>query len=221
MLRSDIITYLRDGGSFLAGLQLLERGGAASARRHRIVAQKTFVQATDKERLRGDLVALLQALPADTVVDAPRATRPTKPVEKPADTPTITALRNKGVALLKERSDLKSRLLVAALDEPDRFSDAERYELAELIMDGNVPALDDTYGAIRRFEEEGVEPASDAEQRYRQGILDAREINSIRPQISRMKKAQRNGRSIDEAKLSALEARLVELEERAAGALSL
>lgn len=222
MLKTRIRRWISEGGSFRQGVGLLEMAGAIRlATRHRCVLKaSSYVDAGRKKALRWDLVTVLKGLPDDSPAatpplpgTAPCAPPPAAP-QPPADTPVITALRSRGVNLLKTRSDLKGRLLAMSIDAPDLYSDEERYELASEIMIDNVGALDETYGAIRRFEREGIEPAGDAEQKYRQGVEDMREINSLRPRISRLRSAKKKGNDVDEAQLSELEARLEELELR-------
>ncbi|MEM9835150.1 MAG: hypothetical protein AAF828_01530 [Bacteroidota bacterium] len=207
MLRSDIEKWLSVGGSFRAGVELLERAGSRKSNTHRQVMAMRFIRSSQEQRLRSDLVQLLASLPEETPIAPSEYAIP----DRPADTPRVAALRREGILVMKERSDLKGRLLLKALDEPDNYTDEDRYELARKIMAENVPAADNIYGQIRRYEEQGIEPASDRELIRKEAINQMKERQSIMPQISRLKKAKSKGEDFDADKLANLEARLIEL----------
>lgn len=212
-IRYRVQQWLSAGGSFRDGVSLLELAGAAApARRHGPAMQQSFISAAQKKALRNDLVRLLSALPEDPDT-APAAPPPSQPLpQKLPDTPRIIAIRKKARGLHKERSDLKTRLLVRALDEPEKYTDEERFEIADQIMSGNVPQLDDYYDQIRRFEQDGIEPADDAQMIRDKTVGDFKEVLSIRPRISRLKKAAAKGDKEAETELATLQERLAELE---------
>lgn len=202
--------WLSAGGSYREGVNLLEMAGAmAAARRHGPVLQQSFISERQKLDLRNDLVRLISQLPEEEDI-APAAPPPSAmEAQKVPDTPRIIAIRNTAKGLHKERSDLKSRLLVRGLDEPEKYTDAQRLELAREIMESNVPALDALYDQLRRFEVEGIEPADDAEMIKQQTVNDMKEVYNLRPRISRLKKAK----PAQPEELKKLEDRLEELEQ--------
>lgn len=212
-IRYRVQQWLGEGGSFRDGVTLLEMAGAlAATRRHAPSLSQAFISAREKEALRVDMVRLLGQLPEDET-PAPAPAPGTPSPQKIPDTPRIAALRNKAILLLKARSDLKGRLLVRGLDDVEKYSDADRFEIAREIMLENVPALDEIYSQIRRFEDDGIEPADDAAMIRAQAVAEMKQVNSLRSKISRIEKAKKGGEKIDEDELNSLIQRKDELEE--------
>jgi hypothetical protein len=172
--------------------------------------RQTFISTSQKAALRNDLVRLLSQLPEDENI-APAVPPPSVAAvtQKIPDTPRMKAIKNKARAGHKVRSDLKSRLLVRSLDEPEKYTDADRLELAREIMEENVPMLDELHDQIRRFEDDGIEPADDAEMIKAQAVADMKKVYSLRPQISRLKKSVANG---DKEAAKELSEKIAELE---------
>lgn len=212
-IRYRVQQWLGEGGSFRDGVTLLEMAGAlAATRRHAPSLSQAFISPREKEALRVDMVRLLGQLPEDET-SAPAPAPGTPSPQKIPDTPRIAALRNKAILLLKARSDLKGRLLVRGLDDVEKYSDADRFEIAREIMLENVPALDEIYSQIRRFEDDGIEPADDAAMIRAQAVEEMKQVNSLRSKISRIQKAKKGGEKIDEEELDSLIQRKDELEE--------
>ncbi|MEM9928523.1 MAG: hypothetical protein AAF840_01765, partial [Bacteroidota bacterium] len=185
--------WLAVGGSFRDGVSLLEMAGSIAARRHSRILQQAYISTKQKQALRNDLVRLISQLPEDDHPAPASSPAPAATTQKIPDTPRIIALRKQAISLHKERSDLKSRLLAQSLDDPDKYTDEDRYKLAQLIMDDNVPALDAIYDQVRRFEEEGIEPADDATMIKEDTVAKMKRVYSLRPQISRLKKRAEQG----------------------------
>lgn len=217
-IRQRAQAWLKDRGSFLEGVQLLESEGGRNALRYAPILKQQFVSRADIERLRSDVVLLVGRLPADENPAAPTSPAPAavpgrNGPQKVPDTPRITAIRNQQVMLHKQRSDLKSRLTARALDDPDNYTDAERYELAIEIM-ATVPALDELYDQTRRFEAEGIEPADDAQMIRRQTVAEMQERSNLRSKISRTKKLADKGDKAAIDELASYQERLEELNAR-------
>lgn len=185
-MRYRIRKWLDDNGSAIAGLDLLaEAGDLKTHRRLNYIRTKSYVLPDEKKAIRTALLNILAKM-ADTedeeVEDDPHRV-------KWADTPRIMALREEGRRLMKLRSDLKSRLVEMAVSSPDKYTDDDRYEVARLIVEENVPELDRVYGAIRKWEREGIEPPNDMDA-FKKEVVDAfKELLILRPKASRIRSA--------------------------------
>jgi hypothetical protein len=195
------------------------------------VLVRGIVAPSAKATLRGDIGRLLQSLP-DPEPSHSKASAISPLLQRNRagdqegvtriDTPAITALRERAIGLHKQRSDLKGRLLLMSLDEPDRFTDGERYEVAASIMGANVQELDSIYDALREYEQTGTEPALPADrssqQHYERGVQDMRSIATLRSRISRLRRQLReleqHSGTDDSGQGEAQQRELAELEDK-------
>jgi len=217
-IRKRAQAWLKDRGSFLDGVGLLESEGGRNALRYAPILKQQFVSQRNIERLRADVISMIGRLPADvdpapSTSPAPASAPGINGPQKVPDTPRITAIRNQQVMLHKQRSDLKSRLTARALDDPDNYTDADRYDLAVEIM-ATVPLLDELYDQTRRFEAEGIEPADDAQLIRRQTVAEMKERSNLRTKISRLKTAADKGDKAAIAERDGYQERVDELNAR-------
>lgn len=185
-MRYRIRKWLDDNGSAISGLDLLmEAGDTRSSRRLNYLRTKAYIQADEKKSIRTALLNILAKM-ADTededTEDDPQRV-------KWADTPRIMALREEGRRLMKVRSDLKSRLVEMSVTSPEKYTDDDRFEVARLIVEENVPELDRVYGAIRKWEREGIEPPGEQDKLKKEIVDSFKELLILRPKVSRLRSA--------------------------------
>lgn len=190
-IRYRVQQWVSQGGSFRDGVGLLEMAGDRAANRYRSVLSQQFVSAAQKEHLRKEMVRLLGSLPEDSHPAPPASAGSVE--QRIPDTPRIIAMRKQARGFLKQRSDLKTQLIVKGLDNLEKYTDEERLAIAKAIMEDNVPELDVLYDQIRRFEQEGIEPADDEEMIRQDTVAKMKKVYSLRPQISRLRGALKKG----------------------------
>ena len=210
MLSNQIQQWLDQGGSFQAGVQLYLQAGDRSYKLYfEQILQRPFVPSAAKVTLTRFLRSYLVQHPTVPITNAPaKVDPPANPVVEPTQ---IQGLRAKGRELLKQRDALRAQLVQMAQEE-EKFTDAERFNLAQQIMDFLQPQIDDVYTKIRIWEENGELPVKGSVSSIVQETVEKfKRVMSLRPAISRLKK-----RFADE-KLEAKERKAIEQEIREKG----
>lgn len=86
---------------------------------------------------------------------------------------------------MKQYSDAKTRLNMMA--DEDRYSDAERLEIATYLMQRLQPQIDEVYGIIRDYENNGVIPSAPADDVVADTVEKVKRAYTLRTHISRYK----------------------------------
>lgn len=184
-----IQAWLLESGSFSDGLDLYRqiRGDLPVSYFEKQLYQP-YVNPFVKQKLRERLESyLLQKPPTKNNLQQP----PIHPEEntKKIEPLVITGLRSEAKALHKRHSYLHAKLTIVQ-------SNQERFELAKMIMEKVIPALDDIYDQIREWESTGTlpnEPDHDQEA-LKKGALMYKKLESLRPRISKLKKWIQEGK---------------------------
>ena len=141
--------WIEEEGSFLAGIALLQEKGI-STRQMEPRSKKHLVTPEMKAQVRNQVERLLKETPS--VQDRPSLSQRPLPLRE-KDPPEVEKLHDRGKRLMKQRSRLHAMLCSASSDE-------ERYDIAYEMCVKIQPQIDQVYGAIRAWEEEGALPAS-------------------------------------------------------------
>ena len=158
--------WIKQGGSFLEGMQLLDQLGIKDS----ILEQakhRPFITSSDKERLKQLLLPHIEL------------ESPSKPIST-AEPASIQAIRRKAILQLKKRDALRAQLAVVP-------SDQERFEIAQELMEEVIPTIDRLYDQIHQFEETGEVVREDQQSIIQQTVQKMQRIQSLRPRISRLK----------------------------------
>jgi hypothetical protein len=207
-IETKISTWIQEEGSFLAGLQLYrEIGGKKIAYFERQIHQP-FIDPKVKRELIRALKPYASAGPSPTPIKS--SYDPAKPVQV-QEPPEIVSLKKEAIKLHKKHSTLKG-LLIAAADQ-DKYSDADRYEIARQIMEETIPKLDGIYATIRTWEKDGSIPAIGKSEIIRETVAKMKEIQSLRPAISRLKTRLKK-ETLSDVDRQDLELRLLEKQSR-------
>lgn len=201
MLSNQIQQWLDQGGSFQAGVQLYLQTGDRSYKLYfEQILQRPFVPRAAKDTLTRFLRSYLVQHPAASILDAPAKVDP--PAIYAVEPAPIQGLKAKGRELLKQRDALRAQLVQMAQEE-EKFTDAERFDLAQQIMDFLQPQIDDVYTKIRIWEENGELPVKGSVSSIVQETVEKfKRVMSLRPAISRLKKRFIDGTLNDEERIT-------------------
>lgn len=161
--------WIDNDGSYRDGIALMHELGITNKSLSDML-YRPFIPKSAKEELRKLLSPYIGQQPASPL-----------PNRSKVEPPYISSLRQKAVLLLKKRDQVRSQLKVAETDE-------QRYELAQTLMDELIPSIDEAYGHIKQYEEEGVVPNVQEEDIIQQTVKKMLKLQSLKPRISRLKK---------------------------------
>ena len=88
---------------------------------------------------------------------------------------------------MKLYSDAKTRLNMMA-EDPDKYTDEDRYEVAAYLMEELQPEIDHIYGIIRAYEANGEVPAMPADDVVAETVKKMKRVLALRPHLSRARK---------------------------------
>lgn len=161
--------WIDNDGSYRDGIALMHELGITNKSLSDML-YRPFIPKSAKEELRKLLSPYIGQQPTSPL-----------PNRSKVEPPYISSLRQKAVLLLKKRDQVRSQLKVAETDE-------QRYELAKTLMDELIPSIDEAYGHIKQYEEEGVVPNVQEEDIIQQTVKKMLKLQSLKPRISRLKK---------------------------------
>ena len=167
-LREQIIQWL-DDGYYLQGVALYRQvGGIYPISTFEGYEEANYVPEAVEQKLRYALENYLTDNPVfeqEVVYHPPKKkTIHFQEVEPPPPTPTPTEpdvihrLRQQAKNLHKRQDDLKSRLNLM-VEEATKFSEQERYDIANELLAEVTPQLDSIYDRIREWQKTGEVPA--------------------------------------------------------------
>lgn len=178
--------WLQADGSFLEGVRLYKlTDQPIYAPRFERLLTRPYVDSDAKAHLRKLLKVYLKQYPTVKPTTPTLATIPVDPPAPPEPAP-IQALRQQAIPLLKRYSHLKAQLHQMAADQ-EKYSDADRYAIAQEIMLEVLPDTDAIYDQIRNWEEDGQLPVESNNPIVTQTVEKMQKVYSLRPRISRLK----------------------------------
>lgn len=180
-LAAEIAAWQKESGSFAAGVDLYRRSGQQQllpeleqALRRDYVAPQTY------DRLLVSLGAILADLGGE-----PREIRVSGRQDE--DPPEVKALRQQGRLLKKRESDLHGRMKALAQQTDPGLYQEQLYALAVEMMEEVQPALDDVYGQLRAWEQEGKLPVAGREEIVRETVAKMRQVETLRVRCSKLR----------------------------------
>lgn len=202
-----ISEYLTQGGSFLAGLQLLRAAGDhRTADRLQLHAQRPFVPPSARAELQ-EALRYLEGRPLPEVTAAPPP-----PAKRPEEPPEIDRLRQQGRLLKKREARLHAELCLVAQQEENEERAGRLHSIAREIMEDIEPQLDDIYGQLRAWDQEGVPPVSDRRRIMEETVAKMNRRETLRSRIYRLRKWLDGGKNLSEEKRRAYQVELNEKE---------
>ena len=184
-LSNLIDQWLQTDGSFLQCVRLYKlTDQPIYATRFERLLDRPYVDSDAKAHLRKLLKDFLRQHPAtkltakliaDIIVDPP-----------PPEPAPVQELRKQAIPLHKRYSHLKAQLHQMAIDQ-DKYSDADRYAIAQEIMGEVLPETDAIYDQIRSWEIDGHLPTEPDNPIVAQTVEKMQKVYSLRPRISRLK----------------------------------
>lgn len=172
--------WIHHEGSFIDGIRLLHLTGRPVAH-FEAQLERPYVDPNQKQALAQQLRQYLQLNPPSKII-------PAQPDEMLVEEPAaIQDLRRQAIPFHKRYSHLKAQLYQMSI-ETDKYSDADRYEIAKEIMEEVLPKTDAIYDQIRSWEETGDLPPEQNDELVRQTVEKMQRIQSLRPRISRLNK---------------------------------
>lgn len=191
-LSNLIDQWLQTDGSFLEGVRLYKlTDNPIYAPRFERLLDQPYVDSDAKAHLRELLQVYLDQYPAThsptSTPEVIAANLPTPPEPAPLMEPApIQELRKQAIPLHKHYSHLKAQLHQMVTDQ-DKYSDADRYAIAQQIMLEVLPQTDAIYDQIRNWETDGQLPAEPDNPIVAQTVEKMQKVYSLRPRISRLK----------------------------------
>jgi hypothetical protein len=188
MIQHRIQAWFASQGSYLEGVNLYaEVGEKRTLQGLRQYLAFSMVPERARTELEQALRQHLGASPAPPPV--PEQPAPKKLVaEEPGP---VQQLRRQAIPLLRERDAHRAQLVQMAADA-DKYTDADRYLLAETIMVVQKE-IDEVYQRIERYHDEGEVPEVGSTSKIvRESVEKYQRVLSIRSAISRLNKRLNN-----------------------------
>lgn len=174
--------YLQTGGAYSAGYFQCYLS-AAWVPDEVDEALQAALSSWMNENHEADVPAVIPATP--TVDDVPQL--PT--IVTTAEPAAVTDIRVRARLKHKEHSEAKATLNQMCKPEiEDRYTDAERYEVAARIMREIIPALDGYYDSIREYEATGEVPKKEESNVVQETVRKMQRVQSLRSKVSRYPK---------------------------------
>lgn len=196
--------WLQSGGSYREGVALLETAGLSVVTERRVLTRR-LIRSAEKQALR----ERIEKLCAQTGTTVAGLSQTTPQQHEPS---SITEYRRRGRAKMKLYSDAKTRLNMMA-EDPDKYTDSDRYEVAEYLMEELQPEIDHIYGIIRAYEGKGEVPAMPADDVVAETVKKMKRVLALRPHLSR---ARKELTTATPAEKKAIEERIEHMEEELA-----
>ena len=198
----DIVTQIRAwliDGYYLQGVELYRQvGGAFPMSAFEGYEEANYVPKDVENRLRYALEQYVTGAPIfeQTTIHHPQKEAKTfgqnmSNVVVATTTPTsepdaILRLRKEARQLHKRQDDLKSRINLMA-ENPTRFKDHERYQVAEELIDVVTPELDGIYDRIRDWKKTGELPAVAKNNIVKDTVKKMQKLAALKSRVSRLK----------------------------------
>lgn len=196
--------WLQSGGSYREGIALLEAAGLSVVMERKVMARR-LIRPGEKASLKSRIEKLCSQ--SGTTVEG-------LPQQKPQhfEPSSISEYRRRGRAKMKLYSDAKTRLNMMA-EDPDKYTDAARYEVAGYLMEELQPEIDYIYGIIRAYEANGEVPTMPADDVVAETVKKMKRVLALRPHLSR---ARKELTTATEQEKKALNERIENMEEELA-----
>jgi len=157
----------------------LETAGLSVVMERKVMARR-LIRPAEKAALKSRIEKLCSQL-GTTVEGLPQST------PQHFEPSSITEYRRRGRAKMKLYSDAKTRLNMMS-EDPEMYTDQDRYEVAEYLMEELQPQIDHIYGIIRAYEGKGEVPPMPAEDVVAETVKKMKRVLALRPHLSRARK---------------------------------
>lgn len=193
-MHSEIRKYFDEDCPFYLGVSLyLRTGGPYAPAYFQNFLSAPWIPDDVDEALQSALTQWMEDnpeqanAPASVPVNLPVPDTASAPAPQKAEPPKILELRQKAKLLHKEHSNVKGVHNHMCANKED-YSDEERYEVSERIMQHIVPQLDDIYDQIREWQDTGKLPEQTTTGIQQETIKQMQRVYSLRPRISKLPK---------------------------------
>lgn len=199
---NEIQAWLKGGGSFSSGVDLYRRAGGESLlpEFHQAV-QRDYIASSTYNKLCEALSALCNSKPAKNRSNRKIQSQENEPAE-------VLALRQRGRLLKKRESDVHGQMKALAIQDRSGIYEEQLYALAHEMMTEIQPALDETYDAIREWEQSGTLPIAGKAQIIQETVAKMRRLETCRSRCSRLRGWISKG--VDDELLASYESELAE-----------
>lgn len=178
MIEVQIQRWIAENGSFVAGMQLLQLADDGAYRQLSRYLGASIITPAIKNELK---TALEKSISAVSISQ--------KQVDEPEE---IKKLRKEARGYHKQYADLKARLRLM-YDKADIYTDEDRMQIAEEILEQVLPPTDAIYERIRTWESTGELPIQSMQQVVAETVAKYKQTLSLIPRISRLQKWLKDG----------------------------